>query len=154
MREKIMAGHTWEEHVLVTDDDLRDRLRFGKYDGKIYKDRGMIVSRFETEKIAMSAISKGLSKRQEEIERWLKEACCKNLTIRIKFLQIIGHTFVKGTDWNVSYPCTEMLIILEADAHYRDYIVKTAYPTPSIIVQNKIREDQKAFRERYSHKTP
>lgn len=154
LKEKIMAGHTWEDHVLVDDDDLKDRLRYGKYDGSTFGRSSAIVSRFENEKMAYNAIKRGLSAKQGEIDKWLKEACCKNLTLRIRFLQVIGHGFAKGTDWNVAYPETEMLIILEADVHYRDYTIKTAYPTPARVVQDKIRADQKAFRAARSKKTP
>lgn len=154
IKEKIMAGHTWEDHVLVDDDELKDRLRFGKYDGSSYGGRTAIVSRFESEKIAYNAIKKGLAAKQGEIEKWLKEGCCKNLTLRIRFLQVIGHSFVKSTDWNTSYPATEMLVILEADVHYRDFIIKTAYPTPARIVQDKIRADQKAFRDARAQRIP
>ena len=53
------CGHTYEEHVDVTDNDLRNRVMAGTYDlGQYMDDHKKICSRFLSEELAEKTIKR------------------------------------------------------------------------------------------------
>lgn len=139
-------GHTYEEHVNVTDKDLIDRLLYGTYDiGKYMDDRRSICTRFLSEEIAFKSIERALKIRTDEIQEWMKLGYQAKLEIMVNFTSQIGVGYAKGTSWKEPYPMFKVRVILKADAHFREYSIVTAYPIPNKQISQKIAADRSAY---------
>ena len=136
-------GHTYEEHIAVTRDDLKQRMILGTYDaGKYDGKKKAICSRFLNEEIAYKAIKCLLKRRKVEIDQWMKLQYEMKTSFEITFTDQIGEGYAKNTSWKEPYKFYKLVVVLQADCHYRDFEVVTAYPTPSMSVAKKIKADQ------------
>lgn len=137
-------GHTYEDHVAVDIDDLKERLVLEKYDVGTYDEdkKSSIASRFLSEDLARKAIKASLKKKSSVIDDWMKLQYDSRLVLKINFMRQIGEGVAKGTNWNTIYPMYSVIIVLKADCHFRSYEVVTAYPAANNAVMKQIIKDR------------
>lgn len=143
------CGHTYEEHVDVDNQDLKNRVMFGTYESGRFDGQGKsICSRFSSEKIAKIAIERAIEIRCSEIEEWMKLGYQEEIIVTVNFSKAIGVGYAKGTNLRKDpYLMYSICVVLRADAHFRSYSIVTAYPTPNRNVGKQIAKDKKDFYE-------
>lgn len=147
LKEKLQFAHVFEEHVYVTDEDLIERIIAGTYDSGRFDGVGKyITSRFYSEKIALFAIEKTLILNEGGIKEWLRFGTGKRFVVSASCKSSIGKGFAKGKRFSDGgYETHKCVVVLEADAHYRNYSIVTAYPVPNAATMRKIQEDRNIF---------
>lgn len=140
------CGHTYEEHVDVTDNDLRNRVMAGTYDlGRYMDDHKKICSRFLSEELAEKTIKRILKIRESQIKEWMQLGYAKEIEVVAFFTSQVGIGFAEGTGvYKNSYPMYGVRVVLQADIHFRSYSIVTAYPVPNKATIAKIAEDKRA----------
>lgn len=127
-------SHVFIRHYGISKKDLINRIRKIPYK----KDEIACASKFliseendrDKQKIS-EMVSQCLLKHQKGIEKWIKTDPFHAFEICEKFPQPIGEGIVKGTDWNVMFPMSNLRIVLKnSDIKGRLFQVMTAYPVP------------------------
>lgn len=139
----VLEPHIIEEHINITDEDLRSRLINGTYrDMRYVRFNQSIASKFFDEKTAKEAIENAINTHQKLVKEWLDLRYDKRIELTGYSLKEIGYGMVKGTDFNVHYPMTGCRVILELGYNGSEFSVVSAYPVPSEIILKVIKKDR------------
>ena len=141
--EVVLEPHIIEEHITVTDEDLRSRLINGTYrDMRYVRFSQNIASKFFDEESAKTAIGSAINTHQKLVKEWLDLRYDKRIELTGYSLKEIGYGMAKGTDFNIHYPMTGCKVILELGYNGSEFNIVSAYPIPSEIVLKVIKKDK------------
>lgn len=148
LKELLRFSHMKEEHVDPTNNDLKDRLLFGRFSNGRFNENDITEysTKFLSMDIAEKTILASLNNNIHIIDQWMNLCVEKRLVLNSAFINKIGYGFVKNTDFKKGpYDMYNIRIILEADCHFRSFHIVTAYPVPNNATKKKIENDKRDF---------
>lgn len=148
--EKYNCPHIYEEHIEITFEQLKSRLKFeNKGNDKNYD----VCSKFNSKKIVITVIKHMLKQHETFLKEWWDYSSNGNrVTITSKFSSEIGEGYVRKTNLKKRpYPMYNCIIVLQKD-NMLDWKLISAYPVPNERTWAKINMDrQEEYTKRKKH---
>lgn len=140
--------HLLENHVLLDDQDLIDRLIRGdmENDYTYSGHRRDIATKFYSKEDALKIISDTILNNASAIKSWLDFLTERYLIISSSFMRTTGYGYAKGTPFSNKYNMYFCIVVLKLGYNGDTFIIHTAYPSPNCMVDNQIKKDREIFR--------
>lgn len=147
--ELFELGHMVQNHVEVSDEELKERLIYGDLDDECHETgiRKSISSKFFSFKEAEKFVIETLIANRSVIEKWLDNRDENKLVISKKFLNEIGYGYAKNTSFKTKYPMYICQVVLKLGYNCDEFSIVTAYPDINTATAKRIEEDKKIFFE-------
>ena len=138
--------HLLENHVLLDDRDLIDRLIRGDMENDYSGHRRDIATKFYSKEDALKIISDTILNNTSAIKSWFDFRTERYLTISSSFMHPTGYGYAKGTLFSNKYTMYFCTVVLKLGYNGDTFIIHTAYPSPNCMVDNQIKKDREIFR--------